>query len=118
MSYNAPPPPGYGPPGGYGQPGGYGGYGGPPAGTNTKAIASLVLSIAGFLCCGPLLSIPGIIVGFMAKSEVQRTGQAGLGLAKAGIILGIIQVIFTVVYAVLVATGTVEGFSFNFSAGS
>jgi hypothetical protein len=56
-------------------------------GTNGKAIASPVTSIAGVACCGPLV-IVGVILGVIAMRETKRTGQEGFGVALAGTIIG------------------------------
>ena len=94
----------------YGQYGQYAGQYGPaynpyPAGgpyqpgvvatTNGKATASLICGIARFFCFGPLLGIPAIILGFLARREIKRTGgqQPGSGVALAGIILGAIDIL-------------------------
>jgi hypothetical protein len=100
MSYDPPPPPPpYGDQPQYGQP-----YGGPPQGTNSKAVWSLVLGILGVLCCGPL-GIVALILGRSAQTEIAQTGQQGAGLAKAGWILGIVAIVFMIIGAVLFATG-------------
>lgn len=90
----APPPP-YPPPGyasgPYAYPGGpaYPGY--PPqyvtvpAGNNRMAIASVVFSV--LWLCG-LGSVIGILLGAIALNQVKRSGQAGYGLAVAGIAIG------------------------------
>ena len=96
------------PPGGYGypgpQPGGYPppGLGYPPqsAGTNGMAIAALVSSLLGWVCAiGPIL---GVIFGFVALSQIKKTGQSGRGMALAGIIIGFVVIAIMVVYLVLV----------------
>jgi len=85
------PPPGYGPPS---YPGGYpGGYYAPPdyqvqAGTNGLAIASLVSSFSGFLCC-VIGSIVAIVLGVLALNQIKQTRQEGYGLAVAGIVIGV-----------------------------
>lgn len=82
------PPPGYPPPGypgwGYGAPypSGYP----PPAKTNPLAITALVLSVIGIVVAP--LSLVGIVVGLIALNQVKRTGEAGQGLAIAGIAVG------------------------------
>jgi hypothetical protein len=99
-----PPPPGYGaPPPGYGGPPGYGappGWGpsppGYPTGTNQKAVWALVCGIVG-LCCG-IVGIVAIILGNQAKSEIQATGQGGLGMAQAGFVLGIVDLVLGVLW--------------------
>lgn len=83
---------GYGPP-----PGGQPGSQPPAASTNGTAIAALVLSL--------LLSPVGIILGYVARSQIKRTGEAGAGLAKAALIIGWI---FTLIPVIVVA-----GFSVN-----
>src|SRR6478672_5709259 len=111
LGKNTPPPPpsayptpqqqqqGYGAPGydqygqpsypqpGYGQP--YPGYGQPyppPRGTNTMAILALVFGI--------LVAPLGLVFGFVARSQIKKTGEDGDGLALAGIIGGIFTLLF------------------------
>lgn len=98
--YGAPPypPPGYGPPAspppypGYGPPSYPGGYYATPdyrvqPGTNGMAIASLISSFTGFLCCG-IGSILAIVLGAVALSQIKQTRQEGYGLAVTGIVIG------------------------------
>ena len=77
-------------------------------GTNGKAIASLVTSIAGVACCGPLV-IVGFILGVIAMRETKRTGQEGYGVALAGTIIGGLALaaglILMLVYVALIASG-------------
>ncbi|ORV88394.1 hypothetical protein AWC11_14805 [Mycobacterium interjectum] len=56
-------------------------------GTNGFAVASLVCSLFGWVCMfiGAFL---GIIFGFVALSQIKRTGQKGRGMAIAGIVVG------------------------------
>lgn len=85
------------PPAGWGQPGQ---YGAPQqaTGTNGMAIASLVCAFF----CSPL----GIIFGFIARSQIKRTGQNGDGLALAGIILSIVLLVLGIgLFALGVAAG-------------
>ena len=99
-----PPPPGYGqqppPPPGYGQqpygqqPPGYGQpFGTSPypqqSGTSALAIGAL---ISAFLC-SPL----GILLGFMAKNQIKKTGQSGDGIATAAIVVGIVSILLGIV---------------------
>jgi hypothetical protein len=106
MSYSAPPPPGQGGPPGYGDQYG-GGYVQP--GNNQKAIWALVTGILGLLCCG-LVGIAGIVLGSSAKREIDASGgaQTGRGMAQAGVVLGIIAVVWTVVALVLFVTGVLS----------
>lgn len=70
-----------------------------PPGTNGKAIAALVTSLAGLLLCG-LPSIAGIILGIVAMRETKRTGQDGFGLAVAGVAIGSVVVALVILYVV------------------
>jgi uncharacterized protein DUF4190 len=77
-----------------------------PSGPNNgMAIAALCCGIAGFLCIIP--AILGIIFGFVAKSQIRAAGylQRGDGMATAGIVLGIVWIVLSVI---LFATGSVD----------
>ena len=50
----------------------------PPARTNGLAIASLACGLAQF-GFGPLATIPAIVLGHMARSQIKRTGEQGAG---------------------------------------
>lgn len=64
----------------------------PVQGTNGMATASLVCGILGAFTMG-VASIPAVICGHVAKSQIRRTGQAGDGQATAGLVLGYLGVI-------------------------
>ena len=101
--YPSPPPPGYAvPPPGYGQPPiGQPWQQSPPAtGTNGLAIAGFVLALV-YLCT--IGSILGIVFGFVALSQIKTSRQGGRGLAIAGIVLGILGIIGTIVAVVIAA---------------
>lgn len=70
--------------------------------TNTKAVASLVLSI---IWLGGLASIPAVILGILAKREIrERPDEGGTGVATAGIIIGVIGVAGAVLILVAILT--------------
>ena len=75
----------------------------PQGTTSQKALWSLILAIVSFVVCGIFASIPAIILGSMAKKEIQASGGAltGDGLAKAGVILGWINIVISIL-AILV----------------
>jgi hypothetical protein len=112
VSYSEPPPPQYGapvPP-----------QGGTPPKTSGKAIASMVTGLVGLLtvCCGFLAisSIVAIVLGVLARKDIRESnGQLkGDGMAKTGIITGIIGVLILVVVIILVATGAIDtNFEYN-----
>lgn len=85
------PPPPYAP---YAQPYPQYGYPYPPARpTNGMAIAAMVCGIVG--ACSPV-GILGLIFGTIAKRQILERGEAGEGMATAGIVLGWIGVAATV----------------------
>jgi hypothetical protein len=71
-----------------------------PPGTNGKAIAALVTSLLGLLCCG-LPSIAGLVLGVIGMRETKRTGQDGYAIALIGAIIGGLAVAGWVVYLLL-----------------
>lgn len=91
MSYDAPPPPPQG-----GSP-----YGAPPPsqGNSQKAVWSLVCGIIGLLCLGIVLGPVAIVLG----RQAQREGRPG-GIAKAGEILGYVDLALFVIYVIYLAS--------------
>lgn len=90
MSYDTPPPPPGGSP--YGAP--------PPArASSAKAVWSLVCGIIGLLCFGIILGPVAIILG----RQAQREGQPG-GMAKAGEILGYVDIALFVLWVIIVVS--------------
>lgn len=75
----------------------------PLARTNGLAVASLACGLAQF-AFGPLATIPAIVLGHMARSQIRRTGEQGAGLALTGLVLGWGAVILGIV---LIAVGLV-----------
>jgi peptidyl-prolyl cis-trans isomerase B (cyclophilin B) len=59
------------------------------------AIAALVCS----LFCAPL----GIIFGHIARSQIKRSGEGGRGLALAGLIIGYVSAIGSILVVVVAA---------------
>jgi hypothetical protein len=73
----------------------------PVATTNGFAIASLACGLAQFVF-GPLTTIPAIVFGHMARSQIRRTGEQGSGLALGGLVLGWGAVILGIIVFVVV----------------
>lgn len=103
-------PPAY-PQQGYGQPYGQQGYpqqGYPPPGyqqgypqygpprTNSLAIVSLISAIVGFVLIPVIGSIVAVITGPIAKKQIRATGENGSGMATAGIVVGWVGLVLTV----------------------
>jgi hypothetical protein len=79
----------------------------PPQRTNGLAIASLILSLTVFLV-GPILAI---IFGLKSRRQIRDSAgfESGEGLATAGIVIGIVQLVLSLVlvsvFGVLIGTG-------------
>ncbi len=56
--------------------------------TNTLAVVSLVTGIVSYLALPFIGAIVAIICGHLARKEIRATGEAGDGLALAGLVLG------------------------------
>jgi Domain of unknown function (DUF1707)/Domain of unknown function (DUF4190) len=75
----------------------------PPGGTNSMAIASMVLGVAEFFT-GGLTAIPAVICGHIARRQMKLTSERGDGLATSGLVLGYMAIIF---WSVLIAASLV-----------
>ena len=71
----------------------------PVAKTNQLAMASLACGLAQFVF-GPVVAIPAIVFGHVARHQIKRTGEQGADLALAGLILGWAAVILVIVLIV------------------
>jgi hypothetical protein len=67
--------------------------------TNSLATAALVCGIAEFLV--PPACFAAIILGHVAHRQIRRTGEAGYGMATAGLILGYLSIALALLVAVV-----------------
>jgi hypothetical protein len=75
------------------------------------AITALVTGILGIPCCGcGVFSIAAIVFGLLGKKEIAESNgtRTGAGIAQAGFILGVVGVVLTVLYWILIAVGTFD----------
>ncbi len=77
-----------------------------PPKTNQLAIAALVCGV-GQIVLWPLISIPAVILGHMARRQIRRTGESGAGMALAGLLLGWAGLTVAVLLAALLVIGLV-----------
>jgi Domain of unknown function (DUF1707)/Domain of unknown function (DUF4190) len=63
--------------------------------TNPLAVASLACGLAQPFT-GGLTMIPAVVLGYIARSQIRRTGEGGIGLATAGLVLGWMGIVFAV----------------------
>jgi peptidyl-prolyl cis-trans isomerase B (cyclophilin B) len=77
-------------------------------GYNTMSIVAFIVTF--------FVSVVGIILGFIALSQIKRTGEQGRGLALAAIIIGFVAlalgIIFTIIFIAIAASA---GLSYNYN---
>jgi hypothetical protein len=65
-----------------------------PLKTNVLAIISLIAAF--------IFPLAAVITGYIAQSQIRRTGEEGRGMARAGVIIGmagtVLQVVFFIVW--------------------
>ncbi len=70
--------------------------------TNGMAIAALICGVCQIFFWF-LTGIPAIVLGHMARRQIRQTGEAGDGMALAGMILGYIGLVLTVLFGIFIA---------------
>jgi hypothetical protein len=102
-----PPPPQYGAyPGSYPPPPPqpYSGFAPPPTGPrNGLGVAALVVAIIALVFCwsvfgGVILGVCAVIIGFVARGRVKRGEATNGGVAVAGIVLGFLAIIVSLIF--------------------
>lgn len=81
--------------------------------TNTLAVLSLAFGIGAWLLLPVIGAIVAIVCGHMARSEIRRApvgSVEGDGMAVVGLVLGYVQIAFTVASMVFVIAFLVFGF--------
>lgn len=61
-------------------------------GYNTMAIVGFILSF--------FISVVGVILGFVALSQIKKTGEQGRGLAIAAIIIGFAEILLGIILTI------------------
>lgn len=80
-----------------------------PAGTrtNTLAIVSLAAGIGSFFAHvlpvvgGFTVALIAVITGYMARRQIKETGEQGMGIATAGMIIGIAHLLLIVLVVIV-----------------
>ena len=66
--------------------------------TNSLAVVSLVAGIGSFFAHiipgvgGFTVAVVAIVTGIMARNQIKQTGEGGMGMATAGIIIGAVHI--------------------------
>lgn len=68
-----------------------------------KPMIAMILAIAGFLCCGPVLGIPAAILGWMELDAIKngRSPESGKMMAMVGLWGGIAATVAHVFFYVI-----------------
>ena len=80
--------------------------------TNSLAVVSLVAGIGSFfaniipLIGGFTVALIAVITGHMARAQIKRTGEQGIGYATAGLILGYAQLTLIVLIIIGLILGS------------
>ncbi len=65
--------------------------------TNTLAIVSLAAGVGSFFAHvipgvgGFTVALVAVVTGYMARNQIKQTGEQGMGMATAGMIIGIVH---------------------------
>jgi Domain of unknown function (DUF4190) len=84
------------------------GQAGTSAPTNNLAVVSFVAGIASFfahvipIIGGFTVAIVAIVTGFIARGQIKRTGEQGMWMANAGIIIGFVHLVLGFLIVILV----------------
>ena len=62
-----------------------------------NAVASVLIAVAGLVGFGIILGPIAIGLGLMGRHRVERTGQPGINMAWAGILIGAVATIYPIV---------------------
>ena len=78
-----------------------------PVPNEGKATLSMVMGILSLFCFGALTGLPAVVLGFMSRRDIARSGGAlgGGGMAVAGIVSGILGSLATFVWVVTMLVG-------------
>jgi hypothetical protein len=76
--------------------------------TNSLAVVSLVAGIGSFFAHiipgigGLTVAVIAVITGYMARNQIKQTGEQGMWMATAGMIIGIAHIALLVVGVIVV----------------
>jgi hypothetical protein len=81
------------------------------AAPSNRPVIALCLVIAGFMCCGPFLTIPGTIMGWMEMNAIKegRSPQSGLSMAQIAFWGGIVATVLSTLGLIFGILGGIIG---------
>lgn len=77
--------------------------------TDNKAIAALSLGVGAWVCGGPLLALPGVILGILSLRSIRDSPRTltGRPLAIAGIVVGGLSLVMFGILAAVITIGAI-----------
>jgi hypothetical protein len=75
--------------------------------TSTLAIVSLVAGIGSFFANivpfagGFTVAVIAVITGYVARKQIRETGEQGMGIATAGMIIGIVHIALLILIVIM-----------------
>lgn len=93
--------------------------------TNSLAVISLVAGIGSFFAHiipgvgGLTVALVAVVTGYMARQQIRETGEQGMGMATAGMIIGIIHLallgllVLLLIFLIFVLGVTLFGVAFH-----
>ena len=69
-----------------------------------------MLGILTFVCLGPIAGVLAIIFGFLGLKKANEMGGTGKGMSIAGIVLGAVGTIASILFLVLVVFASTDQF--------
>lgn len=84
----------------------------PPVPNEGKAVAAFALGVTSLLCLGAFTGLPAIILGALARRDIERSGGAVRGgqMAASGIVLGLFGTGLSLLVAAFALSGLAEAF--------
>ena len=79
----------------------------PSTQTNTLAIVSLIAGLGSFVAHiipgagGFTVALVAVITGYMARNQIKQTGERGMGMATAGMIIGLVHIALIVLVVLI-----------------
>jgi Domain of unknown function (DUF4190) len=76
--------------------------------TNTLAIVSLVAGIGSFFAHivpgvgGFTVAVIAVVTGYLARKQIKETGEQGMAIATAGMIIGIVHIALLILLVIVV----------------
>ena len=67
------------------------------------AMWAMISGILSLVCCGCIAGLPAIVMGHMSLGKIAKSGGVlgGKGMAMAGLILGYLSLVLTIIFSIL-----------------